>query len=38
MIKMEKTIVDQGKEIVELQDKVKTLMGKSTAVQIRALM
>ena len=25
--KMEKTIVDQGKEIVELQDKVKTLMG-----------
>ena len=26
--KMEKTILDQGKEIVELQDKVKTLMGK----------
>ena len=39
--KMEKTIVDQGKEIVELQDKVKTLMGEINTLvvlQIHALM
>ena len=39
--KMEKTIVDQGKEIVELQDKVKTLMGEINTIvvlQIHALM